>query len=71
MNNDMWMSYEEWAAEQKVLHNAEARVFRQNGLGWLVDFCSKSNDNECTNDVHRLNTDPTGIGSADGQATKG
>ena len=46
-HNDMWLSYEDYLMEKKFLAQAEVRMLRQMGLGWLVDFCShKINDNE-------------------------
>lgn len=35
-----WMPFEEYQAQQKWLHEAEQRMLRKMGLGWLVDFCS-------------------------------
>jgi len=71
LKNESWMSYEEYRVQQQFLREREMLVWEKMGLGWLINFLSKSNDNECTNDVHRIDHDPTRIGSADGQATTG
>ena len=43
---DMWMTYEEYVIHQELMIQAEAKMLRQMGLGWLVDFCSKTNEHE-------------------------